>query len=524
VLVRLVAALLAGLLLSLAFEPVAVVWVAPLSVAALVLVLRGVRARRGLLLGLVFGAAFYLTHIWWMRAVALAAWLGLSALETAFYGLFGAVAAVLLRHRWWPLWVPAAWVVIEVWRSYWPFSGMPWGRLAFSTVDSPWAQPLPYVGMVGVSALLAATGTLLAWLALAVRAADLRAARGPVAGLAAVAACVGLSVVAPYDPGEAEREVTVAAVQGDVPGPGNDVLFDFRQVTANHVDATVALGEQVAAGEVEQPAFVVWPENSTAVDPFADTETRTGIQRAAEAVGAPVLVGGLVDDGEDYVLNQGVVWDPATGPGDRYTKWHPVPYGEYIPFRQYADFTFGELARIRRDMRAGTRTEPLRVGGVQVADAICFDVAYDDGLRAQVRSGAQMLAVQTSNATFIFTDQVEQQFAITRLRALEHGKWLVVASTNGLSGILDPRGEVVVGADKRTTDTMVATVGLHSGTSPGVLLSPWVTRLALLVSLVGLVLAWPAYRRSRRVHHDEPGEGSVTEQDSRRDDRTEAEA
>ena len=92
-------------------------------------------------------------------------------------------------------------------------------------------------------------------------------------------------------------------------------------------------------------------------------------------------------------------------------------------------------------MQAGTRVEPLRIAGVDVADAICFDVAYDDGIYAQVEAGARLLVVQTSNATFIHTGQIDQQFEITRLRALETGRYVVVASTNGVSGIIAPDGD-----------------------------------------------------------------------------------
>ncbi len=182
------------------------------------------------------------------------------------------------------------------------------------------------------------------------------------------------------------------------------------------------------------------------------------------------------------MLNQGIVWDPESGPGDRYTKHHPVPYGEYIPFRDLWDPEFGQLALISRDMKSGTRTEPLRVGGVRVADAICFDVAYDDVMPPQVRDGAELLAVQTSNASFIFTHQIEQQFAITRLRAIEAGRWLTVASTNGRSGVIAPDG---TGASRRhgmrETAVLVEEVGLATGLTPamwlGALAHPVVHRI-----------------------------------------------
>ena len=76
------------------------------------------------------------------------------------------------------------------------------------------------------------------------------------------------------------------------------------------------------------------------------------------------------------------------------------------------------------------------------------------------------MTVQTSNATFIHTDQIEQQFAITRLRALETGRWVVVASTNGVTGVIAPDGSVVASAEPRTQAALVERVGLDSSITP----------------------------------------------------------
>lgn len=495
---RCLGAAASGLVLSLAFEPVVVPWVLPFAVAGLLVCIAGLRPGRAWWPGLAFGVAFYFTHIWWMRAVATAAWIALAGIEALFYGLFAVFAAALMTRRMWPVWVSAAWVTIEIWRSQWPFSGMPWGRLAFATVDTPVEWSLPWIGMVGVSLVLALLSALLAWMVLT------RGARWHgVLAIVVVLAGIGLADAVRFAlPVTGER--TIAAVQGDVPGPGNDILYDYRGVTRNHVDATLGLAADVAAGRRPRPDFVVWPENSTAVDPFTDLETNGGIRRAASAIGVPVLVGAIVDDGEKYVLNQGIVWDPVTGAGDRYTKRHPVPYGEYIPLRRYIDANFGQLAQITRDMRAGTRSAPLTIAGVRVADAICFDVAYDDGLRAQIEGGAQLVTVQTSNATFIFTDQTDQQFAITRLRAIETGKWVVVASTNGVSGVIDPDGDVVDTAPKRTTSVLLDRVELRDGVTPGVRWGVWIGRVCIGTTLLGLILVTLPYRRYRKVRSPAP--------------------
>ena len=256
-----------------------------------------------------------------------------------------------------------------------------------------------------------------------------------------------LPVLAPYT-ATPDGEMTVAAVQGNVPGPGTDILYDHRQVTRNHVDTTIRLAADAEAGEVPAPDLVLWPENSTALDPFRDASLNQQIREAVAAVNVPILVGAIVDDPRPgKILNQGIVWNPVTGAADRYTKRHPVPYGEYIPWRDSNPLTsrFDELARVARDMQAGTRVDPLMISGVPVADAICFDVAYDEGIYAQLRAGARLLVVQTSNATFSRTSQLDQQFDITRVRAIETGRHVAVASTNGITGIIAPDGTPDVG-------------------------------------------------------------------------------
>ncbi len=490
------AALVAGVVLALAYEPYGLPIVVPFSIAAYVLCMRGLTPVRALAPGFLFGVGFMYVLIFWMRVVGPDAWVALATLEALFYAALGSVTALVTRLRWWPLWTAAAWVGCEVFRSSGTTGWMPWGRVSYAMVDTPVAQAFPWVGGNGTSLLLALLGSALAWAVLHVRTRP-RAAGSLVVGLAVLTCAPAL---APWH-SRPDGSVTVAAVQGNVPGDGSDILLDFRQVTRNHVDLTVALAEDVAAGLSPRPDFVVWPENSTAVDPFTDEETNSGIWRASDAIGVPILVGAVADaPGDDQVLNQGIVWNPGTGGGDRYTKRHPVAMGEYIPYRNgLLTSMVGRLALVPRDMMAGTRSQPLDIAGIPVADAICFDVAYDDGLYEQVRNGAQMIVVQTSNATFIHTKQIEQQFAITRLRALETGRYVVVAATNGISGIIAPDGSVVSQAAPRTQRLLLDEVQLHEAIPPGVFLGPWVGRGAVLIALLAAAVAAVPYRRGRET-------------------------
>mgnify|MGYP003296159322 CR=1 FL=1 len=126
-------------------------------------------------------------------------------------------------------------------------------------------------------------------------------------------------------------------------------------------------------------------------------------------------------------------------------------------------------------------------------------VTNDDGIYAQVTRGAQMLTVQTSNATFIHTDQIDQQFAISRLRAIETGRYVVVAATNGVSGVITPDGEVLDRAGVRTRDVLVERIGLDSAITPAVRIGAWSGRLFIALSVLGLALGLLPYRGNRHT-------------------------
>jgi len=499
VLLRTGLALLAGAVLAQAFEPIGLAVLLPLGVACFVLVLHGLPARRAWLPGLAFGIGFQFVLLFWMRVVGYDAWVALAALQASFFAPLGAAVPWLLRLRAGPVWVAAAWVAVETVRSTWPLGGMPWGRLTFAVAGSPWQQALPYVGMTVLSFVLALLGVLVARV-VTVRAARLRT----VAAVAAVGAVSVMPALLPYEPSfVAER--SIAVVQGNVPGDGTNVLLDHRAVTRNHVEATLEFARRIDTGQAERPDFVIWPENSTAVDPFIDDEIGGGIEAASTALDTPLLVGAMVDAGHEHVLNQSIVWAPGTGGGDRYSKRHPVPFGEYIPWRGLFDAQFGRLALIPRDMLSGTRDSPLTIDGARIAAAICFDVAYDDGIHDQVSEGGQLVTVQTSNALFVHTNQIEQQFEISRLRAIETGRYVAVAAINGVSGIIAPDGTVVERAGVRTQSVLEADVGLVDEVTPGVRLGPWPGRLGVTLAVLGLAWSTLTYRRrdDRAGTHEE---------------------
>jgi apolipoprotein N-acyltransferase len=168
-----------------------------------------------------------------------------------------------------------------------------------------------------------------------------------------------------------------------------------------------------------------------------------------------------------------------------------VPYGEYVPFRQVVGPLVPKFDRfIPRDMLPGDQPNVLTAGGVTFGDTICWDIAFDGLIREAVAGGAQMLVVQTSNASFTGTAQPEQQFKISRLRAIETGRWVLVPSTNGISGIIDATGHVVARAPMHEPATLSASVPLAMGSTLGVSLGRWLDYALMLGGLAAIGWAW----------------------------------
>jgi apolipoprotein N-acyltransferase len=263
-----------------------------------------------------------------------------------------------------------------------------------------------------------------------------------------------------------DQRVRFALVQGNVPRIGLNFLGQREAVAKNHVNMTLELARQVRQGLRPRPDVVLWPENSTDIDPFQTRSLREAITAASRAVGAPILVGAVANGPTpDTTLNEGVVWNPSTGPdmgpGGIYVKRHLVPFGEYVPFRGVLTKVFTELNMASNDIRGHT-VGVLRIGPAQIGDVICFEVAYDGLVTQTVRDGARVLVVQTNNADYNHTWQPQQQLAIEQLRAVEFGRPVLVPSTSGISALIAPDGTIVAQTKQFTPALLEAEVGLRT--------------------------------------------------------------
>ena len=530
---RSAAAVAAGLLLAVAVDPLRLWWTAPLGVAALSLATWHARAGRAALLGLLAGFVWFGIATAWVSRVAFAAWPGLALVEGVYVLGLAVGLAATSRLPGAPLWQATLWATVETLRSSWPLGGFPWLRLAHTTPDGPLAAYLPAGGVVGTSAVVALVGSLLAVLAVAAwtRAPARALAAGSAAALAVGGAYALFALLPSWsspESGRAGDDLEVALVQGGIRDGGS--VSTARIVLDNHVTATRELGVQVARGERPRPALVIWPENASDVDPFADPAVFAAISGAVRSVGAPALTG-IVVDRDPEARSRGLrwknrvqSWGPDGVPGDFYDKQHGVPFGEYVPLRDLLTPIFPQLALVPQDMRSGIRpgvlevprtVEEIPAGGavaepqsdtLPVGILVCFEVA-DVGLaRDAVADGAQVIAVPTNNATYLGTPQPAQQLAIARTTAMATHRSLLVAATNGVTALVDADGNVRMELPVDTTAVLSAAVTPRSDLVMAVRHGLLIDRIIWVLAGLGVLGASMRTRLRRRAEATPAGD------------------
>lgn len=511
-LLRIVAAVAGGALLYLAFPPRPTWFLALPAFALLRLVLDGRSPRAAFGYGFLYAMGCFVPLLHWVSSlVQTLPWIALAVFESLFVGVATVGMLLVSRLRWAPVALMACvWIAGEAVRGRIPFGGMPWGRVGFSQPDGP----LLPIAAIGGEPLLSFV-TVLAGLTLGelVRRAlagerAVRPLAAPAAVLVGALAAGPLAALVPAS-GEVGRTVTIAAIQGNVPRLGFDFNAQREAVLNNHVAQTITLAGDVQAGRTPRPDIVIWPENSSDIDPLQSPAAAAKIDEAARAIGVPILVGAVLRNPDGRTTsNSALVWQPGVGVVERNDKRRIQPFGEYMPWRDFFRL-FSPYVDRAGYFVPGTGTGRVTMAGIPVGVAICWEVAFDDAVQEEIDAGAQVLAVPSNNATFGLTEMTYQQLAISQVRSVEHDRTSIIATTSGVSATIDPDGTVTQATTQFTPAYLVDTTVLRATTTLASRLrsGPEWTLAALGVAAIAFAL-WTG-RRRRRGGEDGGADGSA---------------
>ena len=474
-------------------QPLALIALAPFLGA-----LRGARVRRGVLLGLVFGVAYYGAVMYWIGLFGELPWAALAIANACYLAVFGAIAPALWRpeHRWRSVagWA-GLWVALEFARGTWPFGGLTWGGLAYTQPGNRFLLPLATItGGWGIAFVVAFCGgtALLAW----------DSARGGNWGRGAVAVLVGAAlvlapVVIPFSEPDGPA-VDVVMLQEDI----SDLATDLPAVADLEVAERFASAhlEVVRAGN--KPDLIVWPENAFDQDPTLDPTLGALMTTAVETIGVPTLIGAITGPPDAIQYNETLLIEPDGSIAGRHAKTRLVPFGEFVPWRPILSRYISLISQVRRDLTPGSGVAPITyidAEGAQrtVGSLICFESAFSEPVRRTVSDGAEFIVVSSNNASYQRSAASEQHIAMGRIRAVENGRWVAQAGLTGISAFIDPRGRILDETGLFETASLRHTIVTSSQQTLFTRYGDWFPWLCVLIAL-GVFLTPRSARQRRR--------------------------
>jgi len=471
--VSILLAILSGAVLSGAFAPLNWWFLLPIAIAIFLYAVT--KTRKPFITAFIFAAVFnFLTLKWSGTYVGLVPVFFLVLLQSLFYLPLGFVS--FRRNRYSRIWLilPVLLIADEV-RSLIPFGGFGWNRLSFSQADSPYLSVAAFLGDSALAFLGIALGIAL----------YLLFARAQLLSVAITAAATTLIVLLPSSALN-QWSTNVLGVQGNVPRLGLDFNSRAEEVFNLHLKQT-----EIALQKVnEKPDLILWPENSVDIDPFVNPQVAQKIADLAKISNAPIIVGAVLKSSEGPE-NASVMWNTDGEVVSKYVKRTLTPFGEYIPIRSIANLVSPFTDDVV-DFAAGDEITLHNVGQSQIAPIICYEI-IDDSAVNSISKNANMMIVQTNNATFADSGQSMQQLNISRIRAVENNKWVVSVSTTGVSAIIDNNGKVRQITEQNEPSFVSGKVLLNSKQS-------FSSMLGNCSSLMLILLAIAIYLGKRRLN------------------------
>jgi apolipoprotein N-acyltransferase len=455
--IRFAACALSGLMLVACFPKIhlrGVVWVACLPLLAALA--SETRLKRAFLLGYVCGAFFFFGSCYWFITVmefyghltpllAVVVLILFVIIDSTFFGCFGLAMGWVARRS--PGSALAAspflWMAMELARTY-LITGFPWNLLGYGVQASGVRQIASVTGVYGLSFLAVATSALLAWVLLSPRHAR--------AGLA-VTGWLAMLLVAQWSlapPAETTGKERAILIQPNV--PLDDAVLEawvpWRDPTQLQklVQFSVSAAEHFFPGNVApvgNPPLLVWAENPAPFFFTRDAIFRNAVQNMARETHAVVIVNTIVplDANGDTIGNTAFTIDPEGRELSRYDKIHLVPFGEYVPGWAFPGLVHKITSEVGNFV-PGTSYPVAKTPGGNIGVFICYEAIIPQLARKLVANGAGVLVNISNDAWYGDTAAAYQHLEMARLRAIENHRYLLRATNNGLTTLIDPYGRV----------------------------------------------------------------------------------
>ncbi len=427
-------AILSGLLLAASMPrpglwPLAWVGLAPMLAA-----IRGLRTRDAVAIGAVTGFVYFAVILFWVSLFGYLPWVAIAVIEAIIFGVFAAAASRLMPEkigRWSYIAVPAAWTAVQWLRSLGLF-GFTWGSFAHIEANNTYILQLASIGGPWLIEFVVCLVNLLLAQAITKK----RAGAAVAAGIVLVSAhAIGYAIL--QTSSELQPDTKVAIIQGNVP---QDVVPDISYLADTYIKYS-RMSRKVAEDGAK---LIVWPE-TTLPTTIRDSNWGGILSDLAKETKTTYVIGGYSpspDFSNPLTYNSAIFWNSNGIRIGEYHKVHLVPYGEFVPLRDYMPF----LARygIRdQDVLAGKTHNTVKTDIGVVGTNICFESLFPQISRIETAKGAEVLLVITNDAWFERSQAARGHLMMSQLRAVENRRYIVRGAATGISAIIDPRGKIV---------------------------------------------------------------------------------
>ena len=416
-------------------------------------------SKKSFLSGFIFGCVAYGVILLGIQSIGLEAWIPLTFLMGLMYGVFSKLFSYLNVKSGNNFYVLlAALAVFDLIRAYFPFGGFPWGFpstvLLTGPIDSPLFFEVPLTfrnfGPTGSSLLLQSLPLVIALGVFSKRKPKNYLKDYSIFSLIIFTIFISNYVVNDYQHTQLETsELNITIVQGNSPCPGakNRCSNERQKIYDSHLAQTQSL-----EGNFD---LVVWPESSTGFnnDPGVHSRVQNDISTEALRLDSYFLIGGDRPVQKEYFENYGIFINREGEIVDQYLKQHPVPFGEYIPFRKYLDW-IPPLALVPRDMIRGDGQKIFMVNDTKISTVISFEGSFQRYIRNSVLDGAELVVILTNQASYGESGMSDQFILMSRANAISNERPIVHAAITGKSAFIDHNGKVISKTELFETTTL----------------------------------------------------------------------